>query len=109
MEEVEGTLDGEEDGSLVSITVLLLLLVDSTLTGTVMDVGEVIVVSSEVVRTFDVLTLDSVDEGVGEGLLSPGVLVGSTIVAGDDEEEGGEDEVVELSTGEELSGVEEDD
>lgn len=76
-----------------------------------MDVGEVIVVSSEVVTTADVLTLDSVDDGVGEGALSPGVLVGSTFVGEDEAEVGGGDVVVvvELSTGEELSGVEDDD
>lgn len=88
---------------------LLLLLGASTLTGTVMDVGEVIVVSPEVVTTSDVLTLDSADEEVGEGELSPGVLVGSTLVGEEEGEVGGGDAVVELSTGEELSGVEEDD
>lgn len=81
----------------------------STLTGAVTDVGEVIIVSPEVVTTSDVLMLDSVDDEVGEGVLSPGVLVGSALVGEDEGEAGGGDVVVELSTGEELSGVEEDD
>lgn len=83
---------------------------ESGLTGTVVDVGEVIVVSPEVMITVDVTTLDSADEGDGEEVLSPGVLVGSTVV-GEDEGEGdeGEGEVEELRAGEVLSGVEEDD